>query len=73
MTVDEKKKILRDLTGDKLLAAYRHYYSHFDPMNLDSCESYELIKREILYRCRAFDEIKEGKSLEDLIKSLPDD
>ena len=45
-TIEEKNNILRGLSDDDLLETF------FNPCDDDSCESYELIKAEIIRRLK---------------------
>ena len=50
MTLEEKRKITEKLSGADLIAAYKTYHAKFNPLDEDCCESFEVIKTEIVNR-----------------------
>lgn len=50
MTLEEKRKTVEKLSGADLIAAYKTYHAKFNPLDEDCCESFEVIKTEIVNR-----------------------
>ena len=49
-TKEEKISILKGLSADDLIKTYRVFSKLFDPFDDDNCESFELVKLEIIER-----------------------
>ena len=45
-----KVGVLRNMPPEELIRTLKWYETHFDPIDYDRCESYELTKAEILRR-----------------------
>ena len=50
MTREEKVEKIKTFTDTAVLDCYTHYVTHFNPVDADFCESYEVVKAEILRR-----------------------
>ena len=49
-TLEEKREIAKGIDGDTLLTLYDNCCRNFDPFNDDACETYNVIRSEILKR-----------------------
>ena len=52
MTLEEKIEVAHNLTGEKLIELLLMYYSDIDNIFYDSFETYNVIKNEVIMRCK---------------------
>ena len=51
MTKEEKENIARGISGTRLMELFLSYLDDFNPIDYDRCETYNVIKAEIIRRC----------------------
>ena len=51
MTKEEKEKVASGLSGTRLMELFLSYLNNFNPIDYDMCETYNIIKAEIIRRC----------------------
>lgn len=62
MTKEAKIITANGLSGEQLINGLEYYRQHFNPIDEDICESYEILKAELANRLNAYDKmIKEDK------------
>ena len=50
LDIESKKDIAKTIEAKRLLELYDNYKADFDPLNSDTCETFDVIKAEIISR-----------------------
>ena len=53
LTLEEKRETIEQIPSEKLLRLYDRYSDNFEPSDYEMCETYEIIKAEILARMKS--------------------
>ena len=56
MTNEQREKVadkLQHIGAERLLQIYKSYITHFNPIDEDFCEQYEMLEGEIIKRMKA--------------------
>ena len=48
---EKRAELISTWSGGKLIAGYKAYYSGFNPLDDDVCDTFDLIRAEIIRRC----------------------
>jgi len=52
LPIEKKKEKIKDMDGERLVSAFLFYHRYFDPIDSEFCNTYDLLKGEIIGRCK---------------------